>query len=115
MVEYIELDKGKDREDKNKYKVLVGKEYINIHLTVFSIIMIIIIIVGYAWLFNYYKDVSKSNYVVITCKDQNTGKLYEEHYNSVREFEDSETICGLSKNHNVLWGNPKVDINFSFH
>lgn len=53
MVEYVELDKGKDREDKNKYKVLVGKEYINIHLTVFRITMLIIFLIGFtlgAWL-----------------------------------------------------------------
>jgi hypothetical protein len=85
-------------------------------IIIFSIIMIIIIIVGYAWLFNYYKDVSKSNYVVVTCEDPNKpGEFYEERYNSVREFKESPTICGVDKIANSLKTWEDIELNLSFH
>lgn len=85
-------------------------------IIIFSIIMIIIIIVGYAWLFNYYKDVSKSNYIIVTCQDPNTpGEFYEERYNNMRAFEDSPTLCGLDKNANSIKTIEDIKINLSFH
>jgi len=79
----------------------------------FSLIMITIIILGYVLIFEYYKDVSDNNYIIVNCKDQETGRTWDERYNNMFEFKESKGVCGESKIENPLFNN--INYNITLH
>lgn len=79
-------------------------------IIVFLITISIIIIIGYAFIFDYYKDVHKDNYIIVTCQDQETGEVYEEQYKNNQELEDSGFLCGDPIIENPLYPNIKFNI-----
>lgn len=63
----------------------------------FLIILTILIVIGYAFIFNYYKDIKQDNYIIITCKNPNNNAYYEERYNNLTEFQNARFVCGVEK------------------
>lgn len=52
MVDYIKLDEEK-KEPVNKYKPIIGKEFMTIHITTYRIVLLIVFLIGFilgAWL-----------------------------------------------------------------
>ena len=82
------------------------------YIIIFLIIISSIIIIGYTFIFNYYKDVSKNNYIVVTCQDPTTLETWEERYNNNYELEQSPTLCRIPQIQNPLYNNIEINITF---